>query len=168
MFDVSLKDFILTGNWGSIRLGLARTEVINLIGEPEDWLSNAKNYSESVIWSYGNIEFYFDSSDKLEMIFTDYLENINGCQTFNMDSWFLSKSKQKNKKNLQLKTIRKILNKNKIRFKLNKVNTDKIEQYEMLFNSGVKIMFHKTDLNDNLIQVNDDKVFFASSLYIHS
>lgn len=172
--NVNLKDFILNGEWGSIKLGMTRNEILNKIGEPEDWLSNVKNKNSSVIWRYGNIEFYFgmsgikENKDKLEMIFTDYLTNINGGNTFDIDKWFFKKYKNnKVPKHLQLKKIKKIFYKNKISFKLAEKKYNDFKQFELTSKSGVKLTFDRNCLENNFISdINEDKLYYAISLCI--
>lgn len=53
--DLSLKEFLTTGELGSLRLGLHYTEVIELIGEPEDYGIHKK----TGLFKYDNLELGF-------------------------------------------------------------------------------------------------------------
>lgn len=73
---INIKQFIYSGILYNIKVGMTRHEIISLIGIP-DWfgLGNESSYMTSDMWTYGNIELYFNyeipGKDKLGMIFTD-------------------------------------------------------------------------------------------------
>lgn len=87
--DLSLTEWIKTGQFGFIRIGMTKTELINQMFPPEDW--GPKNSREkSPIWRYGNFELHFDKEDQLCMIFNDYIPNLEGGELIRMvDRWII-------------------------------------------------------------------------------
>ncbi|BDD09496.1 hypothetical protein FUAX_19280 [Fulvitalea axinellae] len=74
---VYLSDFIRTGVFGKIRLGLRKDEIEALGLTPDMWL-NKMNKETSPIWRYGNLELHFDDRKHLSGIFNDYIHDIQG------------------------------------------------------------------------------------------
>jgi hypothetical protein len=66
-----MLNFLRTGSLGGISLGMRRTQVETLLGEPDDWGPAPKDLFHAPIWKYGSIELYFAEDDLLEMIFAD-------------------------------------------------------------------------------------------------
>jgi len=66
---ISMRDFIASGRFGSIQLGVSRAEVEALLGPPHAW-SEPGPLQAAAIWKYGGVEFYFGSG-VLWMIFCD-------------------------------------------------------------------------------------------------
>jgi hypothetical protein len=65
---ISLLDFFRTGQLGDVHLGIARRDVLNSFGSPDDYLNprladNTRPWSkaDAPIWWYGGIEFFFDT-----------------------------------------------------------------------------------------------------------
>ena len=89
--EVDLLDFLHTGDFGGIRLGMTRQQVIDLLGTPPDWFvtGRKKGFQTSPIWKYGSIEFQFEhQSGLLCMISTDHFP-LEGCETLRLESWLL-------------------------------------------------------------------------------
>lgn len=57
---ISLKTFLRTGEFGSIKRGLNRNEVTELLGEPDDTGGTSRKHSEPAVWKYGDVELLFD------------------------------------------------------------------------------------------------------------
>ena len=64
---------------------MSREEVINTFPLPEYFEDEEVRKSDK-IWVYGNIELYFED-DRLEMIFTDYVGEIDGGPQLDIDKW---------------------------------------------------------------------------------
>lgn len=90
MIEINLRDFFLTGWFGPITLGMTRQQIAEAAGDPVTW--GPEEYrSTSGIWRYGTMEFYFPrGGDALVMIFTDYLDPVNGGEAFWIDPWIVS------------------------------------------------------------------------------
>ena len=90
MNAVSLFEWLHTGTFGPITLGMTRSEVRALLGPPDNW-SVARNADRSpIIWKYGDFEFYFDSRDgPLHLLRTDTFRKPVGGKAFTLDPWIL-------------------------------------------------------------------------------
>ncbi|GEM_PF-6002990 len=77
MTKVSIEEFIKTGQFGEIKLGLTRHEVIEILGDPSNW-GGHKYFMQAGIWVYGLFEFHFEAKktdSNLHMIFTDHISD---------------------------------------------------------------------------------------------
>lgn len=85
---VSLLDFIKNGQFDYIKLGQSKEWILNNFPDPDDFSSDylTSNYT---IWRYGNIEFHFDKSNELILIYTDYLQDLTGGESLDLDKWIL-------------------------------------------------------------------------------
>jgi hypothetical protein len=45
---------------GTIRLGMTKAEVRQLLGPPDDWGNTSRKYREPSIWLYRQIEIWFE------------------------------------------------------------------------------------------------------------
>ena len=92
MKTIDIKNFILTGSFGEIKLGMNKKQVKENLGNPEHFGPSRNKgkltLENAVIWRYGTVEFYFTKSKTLGMIFCDYLDNIHGGEMFSVDPWF--------------------------------------------------------------------------------
>jgi hypothetical protein len=57
MITISLKDFVLNGNFGPVKIGMTRDEVVNLLGEPEREGDFGSGYGGLI---YAWYEFFYD------------------------------------------------------------------------------------------------------------
>ncbi len=85
---IDLKEFFLTGKFDYLKLGKSKEWILNNFPAPDDYgignsLENAK------IWRYGNIELHFDKQE-LFLIFSDYINTIEGGENIDLDKWLLS------------------------------------------------------------------------------
>ncbi len=86
---VDLLDFLRTGDFGDIRLGMTRPDLMEMLGPPSEWsVSNRrKHWQVAEVWRYGTIEFHFNEwTDVLWMIFTDQLP-LEDEASLEIDSW---------------------------------------------------------------------------------
>jgi hypothetical protein len=93
LISISLKDVIQTGEFGPIKLGMSRDEVIAMLGEPTDVSINSsrRSHLKPTIIKYGDIEFYFtDETDRLYMIYFDHVSEFRGGGSrISLDSWII-------------------------------------------------------------------------------
>ena len=85
--DVSLRDLILNEHFECARLGVSKEWLSKNFPEPDNYMAD-ETAETSNIWQYGNLEFHFHE-DILYMIFTDYVESVDGGPKLNLDSWNL-------------------------------------------------------------------------------
>ena len=58
--QINMLDFLRTGGFGDIKLGISRIELFNLLGEPLAWLPNkVKDFMFADSWYYKQISFDF-------------------------------------------------------------------------------------------------------------
>jgi len=87
--EVSLKEFISGGPFGSVEVGMDRAKVLDAFGVPVDWEDDAPSYKKANIWKYCDVEFYFQD-DNLWMIFISEFDVPNGGDQIELDVWGLS------------------------------------------------------------------------------
>lgn len=89
--NVSMQDFLRTGEFGPVRLGLSRRQLRGLLGEPEDWGVFPRAKHNATIWKYGDIEFHFHfREDALVGVFADGVEELRGGGAIDLDPWVLN------------------------------------------------------------------------------
>jgi len=86
--SVSMQDFLRTGEFGPVRLGISRRQLRDHLGEPENWGPAPRAKHNASIWKYGDIEFHFNG-DTLWLIFADDVENLHGGRAIDLDPWVL-------------------------------------------------------------------------------
>ncbi len=87
-----MQDFLRTGAFGSINLGISRDDLWSHLGEPENWsLGPGKRSaaSRAAIWKYVDVEFHF-SEDRLLLVFADHVERLDGGRAINVGLWILN------------------------------------------------------------------------------
>lgn len=155
--SVNIKQFILTGKFGCINIGMTREQIIKLIGTP-DWygIGDDESCMTCDMWIYGNIELYFNynipGKDKLGMLFIKNLNNIDGGNIFEFDYWFF---KQEEDNEIEFDTI--LMNFNNKDYK---IVLEYDDQKSVIFSSGVTIGFNTND------EKKDGK-FYSSVIYLH-
>ena len=93
MIEVSIKEFIRTGGFGPVKLGMSKQDVINLLGKAE---SDTDLDQTGSILIYAWYEFFFDHDDILRSIQNDNYraENANtyefSNEKFRIDPWILN------------------------------------------------------------------------------
>ncbi|MCM3869444.1 MAG: hypothetical protein ND895_01935 [Pyrinomonadaceae bacterium] len=93
MMSVSLKEFIETGYFGAVCLGMNRTQVENILGIPEDTGGTSNKYRNPSIWKYGDVEFHFeDGADNLWLIHLDDFDVPSCGVLVDLDPWVISGS----------------------------------------------------------------------------
>jgi hypothetical protein len=94
MIQASLKDLVITGRLGPIRLGTARTLIAEVLGEPDDYSLNSNSRQRKrlppAVWKYGDIELHFaDASDGLCLIFMERFTIPSGGAKLELDPWII-------------------------------------------------------------------------------
>lgn len=84
---INLEEFITLGKFDCIEIGQTKEWILNNFPDPDDIMAG-KSIDKSPIWRYGNIEFHF-REDKLSMIFCDYIEEMYGGDSLDLDIFFL-------------------------------------------------------------------------------
>ena len=74
MTTISLKDFILTGNFGRISLGMTKSEVIDYLGNPNETADFGAGASGLFYNGFGF--FYWTENSKIFAIQNDNLERL--------------------------------------------------------------------------------------------
>jgi hypothetical protein len=138
---LDILQFVLTGNFCNIDIGITKDKLISIGLTPDNWLDE-KTIETSGLWRFGNIEFYFDETNRLISIFSDYVANkLDGGQKIQIINYWLLKRR---KITLQ-KTIEELLSL-KLDFNKRLVNPGYIQ---LDLNSGVYFLFDfVNDLSD--------------------
>lgn len=90
--NMSLKTFLRTGELGSIKPGLNRNEVTELLGEPDDVGGTSRKHREPAVWKYGDVELLFDrETRKLSLIVINFWEpNVPSAgAALDLDPWIV-------------------------------------------------------------------------------
>ena len=91
--DVSLKDLIVTGCFGSVSLGMSRTQVESSLGKPDDVGGASHKYRNPLIWQYGDVEIHFvPGADSLFLIHMDDFDVPSGGKLINLHPWIIRRS----------------------------------------------------------------------------
>ena len=95
-FEVDIRDFLRTGEFGPIRLGMTKTEVELLLSKPRYWgghlppgvWEEGMSYNDCPIWEYDSMEFHFGYKGQLFLIHCDHLDWLeNAGDTFSLKRW---------------------------------------------------------------------------------
>ena len=91
--NVSLKEFLKTGRFGSVSLGMGRAQVESLLGTPDEVGGTSRKYRNPSIWKYGDVEFHFVvGADELSLIHLDDFTIPSGGKSISLDPWVFSDS----------------------------------------------------------------------------
>lgn len=107
---IDLLEFFKTGRFDYLK-----------IGQTKEWISNnfadrdgAEDYNyNDPIWRYGNIELHFRDDETLFLIYSDYIDTLEGRPSLHLDKWILNEPG-----NLSLGYVISHLNKERVNFKL--------------------------------------------------
>jgi hypothetical protein len=89
---ISLEDFLRTGRFGPVEVGMHELDVQKWLGVTEMKGGESRKHRHPALWCYGSIEFHFDPETRcLWLIFTDHFATpLTGGDTFELDAWILS------------------------------------------------------------------------------
>ncbi|WP_299715194.1 hypothetical protein [uncultured Tenacibaculum sp.] len=151
MKKIYLKDFIITGDFGPVKIGMTKQEVINLLGEPD---SDNDFGSGTFGLLYSWYEFFFDKKTQvLKSIQNDHLQAncsehdemiLFKNDKFEIDIWFL-----KVNYDITYKEVKEILKRENISFSEEKYWDNDIIKFE----SGVFLDF---DDRDDIWEIYED------------
>lgn len=119
MITISLKRFIETGEFGTIKIGSKKGEVINILGEDYDY----GDCGDSQIIKYGWYEFfYWTENEKIFGIQNDHLQmdclNHDEMINFKNDNWMIDKWFLKDEENITFGQVKKLLESENIAYKI--------------------------------------------------
>ncbi len=159
MKTINLKAFLQSGQFDTVRLGMEKEEVENILGTPDDWMiaNKERNRKENTpIWRYGNIEFHFDFTNKLVAIFNDYLasKSIHGGLNLQIETWIFNHPEIQT-----LREVKDVLEENAIFFRVRK-GMDQ-QQMKLRLYSGVCLLFRDEDDDYNIIEDPEDFLLYA-------
>lgn len=83
---IDLLEFIKNGKFDYIKLGQTKEWIINNFPDPDGFSTDFLS-PKCTIWTYGNIEFHFDKTNKLFLIFSDYLHELDGGESLDLNKW---------------------------------------------------------------------------------
>jgi hypothetical protein len=88
---VQIEQFLLTGEFGSVCLGMSREQVTERLGSPEGWHFAFESDQNPDIYKYGDVQLYFASSEdnRLIMIAIDDFKQMEGAEQLLIDPWKL-------------------------------------------------------------------------------
>jgi len=88
--NVSLKEFIETGRFGPVHLGMNRAQVERSLGAPDDVGWGSRKHRQPAIWKYGDVEFHFGrEGDALFLIHLDEFDVPSGGKFVGLDPWVI-------------------------------------------------------------------------------
>ena len=88
---VSMREWLRSGLFGPVRLGMSRAQVHGLLGPPDDTGGTSRRYRTPAIWKYGDIEFHFGrrDDDRLHLIYLDHFAVPTGGRAIALDPWIV-------------------------------------------------------------------------------
>ena len=170
LIKISLKEFILTGLFGPVKLGMTKEEVIKHLGEPDCEGDYNKGFGGLV---YSRYEFFYNQADKIiNGIQNDHLMVAGGnkkknkiwhkeaivfeSQFFYVDLWFLRVGR-----NFNYEEVVDILKKDDISFEL---KYNQFIGHYIQFDSGVYMDFQ--DLDDTFFCEKESPKIALDSLFL--
>lgn len=86
MIHIDIYETLLTGTFGTIKFGLTKNQLKQIIGSPEDWSRIKRREKESRIWKYGDFEVWFKPPDwTVYAVFVDNFTIPLGGKNLNVD-----------------------------------------------------------------------------------
>ncbi len=82
--EIDFYKFLKDGTFDYIKIGQSKEWIINNFPDPDGYSSVAYKYN---IWTYGNLEFHFDGSERLYLIYSDYLRTLDGGNNLKLNKW---------------------------------------------------------------------------------
>jgi hypothetical protein len=106
--EIDLLTFIRTGKFDYLKLGQTKQWIINNFPDPDETYPDSY---QAPIWRYGNIELHFTDNEKLFLIYSDYLDTLDGGQNLRLEKWIFNEPEK-----LTLDYVIQCLNKERIGF----------------------------------------------------
>src|SRR5687768_9296894 len=93
MIRISLREFLDTGAFGPVKLGMSHVQVEDILGPPESTGGTSRRFKTPVIWLYGDIELHFERDNgrlgNLNLIYLDHFDVPSGGQAIDLDPWII-------------------------------------------------------------------------------
>jgi hypothetical protein len=147
--EVSLKDFVTTGEFGKVTLGLTRSKVKAILGEPDKMGITSRKYPTPSLWVYGDFEFSFQDEKDGGKLFYISLPSFEKTPHISndiiLDTWIFGKD-------LTVDKAIKHLKENNISFELTEqpsdffVSDDNDSVVKIQSQAGVDVYFLNTIL----------------------
>lgn len=141
---VSLIDFLKSGSFGPVSIGMSKDKVLSLLGEPST--DNDLGETGSIL-IYAWYELFFSHQDELYSIQNDNYEPSDRStyyfknDKFEIDSWFLNEEE-----NQSIEDISAILDRSDLKYTI----IDYYERAAIKLNSGVVIDFDDEENDDGI------------------
>ncbi|MBB3168600.1 hypothetical protein [Simiduia aestuariiviva] len=142
---IRILDFIKTGKFGPVEIGMSKAKVLEVLGPPDD---DTDLDGPGSILLYAWYELFFDPDGILKSIQNDnYNPKDTGTyffenEKFSIDPWFLNEVQEQN-----IESISRLLSDNGIKFEI----VDYYGRNVLKVNSGVIVDFDE-DENENGIK----------------
>ena len=107
---IDLLQFFKTGKFDYLKLGQTKQWILNNFPDPDQ--AGHDHYSNP-IWFYGDIELHFGNDEKLFLIYSEYIDTLEGGPSLRLDKWILNEPEK-----LTLEYVIRHLNKERVSFKL--------------------------------------------------
>lgn len=107
---IDFELFFTTGKFDFLKLGQSKEWIINNFPDP-DGFDEYPEILKNPVWRYGNIELHF-LKDELFLIFSDYINTLDGGDSLELKKWFLEDTEK-----LNLSDVISILNGKHIDFR---------------------------------------------------
>lgn len=136
MIEISLLEWLRTGRFGPVHLGMSRAEVEGVLGPPEMMGGRtSRRKRRPTIWKYGDVEMYFggELEDPLHTVFLEGLSVPSEGQRLVIDPWRL-------RGGMGLEEAIQQLEAEGLRFE-QRVNPVDKDYVELSLESGVKLSF---------------------------
>ncbi len=77
---VQLEEFLRTGEFGPVWMGMSRDDLLRALGEPERLGATSREQPIAAIWKYGDFEFHFDPRTQLlALVYADAFDVPRGA-----------------------------------------------------------------------------------------
>ncbi len=138
---IDFKEFFSSGKFDVLKLGQSKEWILNNFPNPDGLLKQFDEVYKANIWTYGNIELHF-SEDKLFLIFSDYIDALDGGKYLELDKWFLD-----DEESLKLPKVLWHLNSEHLDY-CKKTNSFGETTVEIALQSGLSLGFSIDELDD--------------------
>ncbi|QHT67816.1 hypothetical protein GXP67_14805 [Rhodocytophaga rosea] len=136
---ISLYEFIRTGKFDYVKIGMRKEQLLQQFPDPEDW-GMGTNQNTAKIWRYGNFELHFQDQT-LTMIFNDYFPEIDGGEFLDIDGWILTEKQS-------LLSVQAALNQSCIAYQTSPGQFDLV--IIKILQSGVELFFYLEERNSSV------------------
>lgn len=87
---VRLEEFLRSGEFGPVRIGMSRDQLLLTLGEPERLGGTSSSQPVPLIWKYGDVEFHFDlRTGLLALVYADSFSTPRGALGLQVEAGWL-------------------------------------------------------------------------------